>query len=210
MCGIAGILRLADGPVPPDVLTRMIAMIRHRGPDDHGTYAQGPVGLANARLSIIDLAGGHQPMANGDGTLWITFNGEIFNYPELRDDLVRKGYRFSTSSDTEVLLHLYADKGEELVQDPNGQWAFAIWDARRRRLFLSRDRLGVRPLYYTLADHSLIFASEIKNLFAHPAVPRSLDLAGLAPLFTFWGTLPPTPVFPNVFELPPGHSLTVV
>jgi len=209
MCGIAGILRLDNGPVPADVLARMIAMIHHRGPDDHGTHAQGPVGLANARLSIIDLAGGHQPMANEDRTLWITFNGEIFNYRELRDALVRKGHRFSTSSDTEVILQLYADKGEECVHDLNGQWAFAIWDSRRRRLFLSRDRLGVRPLYYTLADHSLIFASEIKSLFAHPAVPRSLDLAGLDQLFTFWCTLPPTTIFDGVFELPPGHSLTV-
>ena len=150
MCGIAGVVSFDGELVAPELLRRMIDVIGHRGPDASGVYTDGPVGaggsvgLAHARLSIIDLSGGQQPMPNGDRSLWITFNGEIFNYVELREDLIRKGYKFATHSDTEVILHMYEDKGEECVRYFNGQWAFAIWDAKRRRLFLSRDRAGVR------------------------------------------------------------------
>ena len=207
MCGIAGIHHFGQGRVSPDLVSRMIGLIRHRGPDDSGVFADGPIGLGHARLSIIDLGGGHQPMANEDRTIWISFNGEIFNYLELRQELARKGYKFSTSSDTEVLLRLYEEKGEDCVADLNGQWAFAIWDARRRRLFLSRDRLGVRPLFYTVADHSLVFGSEIKSILAHPAVRREIDLVGLDQVFTFWCTIPPRTIFKDIRELPPGHSL---
>ena len=209
MCGIAGMLNLHGSPIDQGLLTDMIGMLRHRGPDAIGTHGDKHVGLAHARLSIIDLAGGQQPMHNEDKSVWITFNGEIFNYRELRQELVRKGHTFATQSDTEVIVHLYEEEGEECVRYLNGQWAFAIWDANRQRLFLSRDRLGVRPLFYTVTDHTLLFASEIKSILIHPAVTRTLDLHALDQLFTFWVTLPPKTIFQDILELPPGHSLTV-
>jgi asparagine synthase (glutamine-hydrolysing) len=209
MCGIAGIFNLDGTPVTPSSLQGMIRMLAHRGPDDTGVHAENGVGLAHARLSIIDLAGGHQPMCNEDSSLWITFNGEIFNYVELREELVRKGHRFASRSDTEVILHLYEEKGEDCVQYLNGQWALAIWDNRRRRLFLSRDRLGVRPLFYTQTNKSFIFASEIKAIFAHPGITREIDVNGLDEVFTYWCTIPPTTIFRNIHELPPGHSMAV-
>src|SRR6202790_4103763 len=209
MCGIAGMFNLDGAPVAPESLGGMIRMLAHRGPDDTGFHVEHGVGLAHARLSIIDLAGGHQPMSNEDSSLWITFNGEIFNYLELREDLLRKGHKFATHSDTEVILHLYEEKGEDCVQYLNGQWAFAIWDNQRRRLFLSRDRLGVRPLFYTQVNNTFIFGSEIKAIFANPGVTREIDVAGLDEVFTYWCTVPPTTLFRNIHELPPGHSMTV-
>jgi asparagine synthase (glutamine-hydrolysing) len=187
----------------------MIAAVAHRGPDGRGIHISGEAGFAHARLSIIDLEGGHQPMSIDDGRLWITFNGEIFNYVELREQLIQKGHRFATRSDTEVILHLYQEKGEDCVQDLNGQWAFAIWDARRRKLFVSRDRLGVRPLFYTQTAEGFRFASEIKALRACPDVDCDLDLQGLDQIFTYWVTLPPHTAFRNIFQLPPGHSLVL-
>src|ERR1700676_2674865 len=209
MCGIAGMFNLDGAPVAPESLGGMIRMLAHRGPDDTGFHAEHGVGLAHARLSIIDLAGGHQPMSNEDSSLWITFNGEIFNYLELREDLLRKGHKFATHSDTEVILHLYEEKGEDCVQYLNGQWAFVIWDNHRRRLFLSRDRLGVRPLFYTQANKAFIFGSEIKAIFANPGIAREIDVNGLDEVFTYWCTIPPTTLFRNIHELPPGHSMTV-
>src|SRR5581483_11170870 len=176
MCGIAGILNVDESLVDQTALRAMIAALRHRGPDALGVYTDKHLGLAHARLSIIDLSTGQQPMHNEDKSIWITFNGEIFNYNELREELVGKGHRFATRSDTEVLIHLYEEKGEDCVDDLNGQWAFAIWDARRRKLFLSRDRLGVIPLFYTHAKQSFLFASEIKALLTHASVRRELDL----------------------------------
>jgi asparagine synthase (glutamine-hydrolysing) len=209
MCGIAGIFNLDGVPVAPESLRGMIQMLSHRGPDDTGFHAENGVGLAHARLSIIDLASGHQPMSNEDSSLWITFNGEIFNYLELREELLGRGHKFVTRSDTEVILHLYEEIGEDCVQYLNGQWAFAIWDNQRRRLFLSRDRLGVRPLFYTQADKTFIFGSEIKAIFANPGVTRELDVNGLNEVFTYWCTISPTTLFRNIHELPPGHSMTV-
>jgi len=209
MCGIAGMFNIDGAPVAPESLQGMIRMLAHRGPDDTGFHAEKGVGLAHARLSIIDLAGGHQPMCNEDSSLWITFNGEIFNYVELREELIGKGHKFTSRSDTEVILHLYEEKGEDCVQYLNGQWAFAIWDNRRRRLFLSRDRLGVRPLFYTQANKDFIFASEIKAILAHPGITREIDVNGLDEVFTYWCTIPPTTIFRNIHELPPGHSMTV-
>ena len=144
------------------LLRRMMDCVQYRGPDDGGVHVDEEVGLAHVRLSIIDLAGGHQPMQDESGSLSITFNGEIYNYVELRAEWLRKGHRFATQSDTEVILHHYAEKGEACVEDFNGQWAFAIWDKRKRKLFLSRDRVGVRPLFYTLHDRTFLFASEMK------------------------------------------------
>ena len=209
MCGIAGSLQLRDGRADGTRLNAMIAAIRYRGPDDVGLYCQGPVGLAHARLSIIDVAGGHQPMSIANETIWISFNGEIFNYVELRDELVKKGHRFVTNSDTEVLLRLYHEEGERCVERLNGQWAFAIWDAPKRKLFLSRDRFGVRPLYYTQTPDAFLFASEIKALLACPDVGVALDLEALDQIFTFWVTLPPKTAFQGINQLPPGHNMVV-
>ena len=209
MCGIAGILNTTGKAAHRKLLEHMISSIRHRGPDDVGVYSDGPAGLAHARLSIIDLAGGHQPMSIANDSLWISFNGEIFNYIELRDELLKKGHTFSTSSDTEVLLHLYQEEGERCVERLNGQWAFAIWDARKRKLFLSRDRFGVRPLFYAQTAESFLFASEIKALLACHDVDSSIDLVGLDQIFTFWVTIPPRTAFKQIKQLPPGHSLTI-
>ena len=186
----------------------MIGALDHRGPDDCRIHVEPGTGLAHARLSVIDLAGGAQPMTNEDGSLWITFNGEIFNYVELRDDLLARGHRFASVSDTEVILHLYEEFGADAVQKLNGQWAFAIWNARTQTLLLSRDRLGVRPLFYTTCGNEFLFASEIKALFTHPSVSRELDPLGLDNVFTFWTTLAPRTIFKGINELPPGHSLT--
>ena len=207
MCGIAGIVKCPNAAVEKPLLQRMIGMVNHRGPDAAGFHLSGSVGLAHARLSIIDVGGGHQPMHNEDKTVWITFNGEIFNYVELREDLIKKGHRFQTQSDTEVIVHLYEEKGEECVHDLNGQWAFAIWDSRHERLFLSRDRLGVRPLFYAQTPEGFVFGSEIKSLLVVPSVHRAIDRQALDELFTFWVTLPPRTIFEGVSELPPGHSI---
>jgi asparagine synthase (glutamine-hydrolysing) len=209
MCGICGVFEEAGEQADRQLLATMVAAIRHRGPDDWGTYCQGQAGLGHARLSIIDLSGGSQPMATSDGTLWISFNGEIFNYVELRQELIERGHRFATHSDTEVILHLYQEYGEGCVEHMNGQWAFAIWDTRRSELFLSRDRLGVRPLFYTRTPKRFLFASEIKALLACPDVSSELDLAALDQTFTFWFPLPPRTAFRNILQLPPGHSMVV-
>ena len=148
-------------------------------------------------------------MCNEDKIVWITFNGEIFNYIELRESLIKKGHRFHTESDTEVIVHLYEEKGEDCVHDLNGQWAFAIWDSNRQKLFLSRDRLGVRPLFYTTTKDGFLFGSEIKSLFVLPSVQREIDVEALDELFTFWVTLPPRTIFSGISELPPGHSLVL-
>ncbi len=209
MCGIAGSLQLHHGSADPERLHQMIRTIRYRGPDDVGIYNHGPVGLAHARLSIIDLAGGHQPMSIARESIWVTFNGEIFNYIELRDELIAKGHRFTSNSDTEVLLHLYQEEGEQCVKRLNGQWAFAIWDAPKQKLFLSRDRFGIRPLYYTEVNGEFLFASEIKALLACPQVACAIDLNGLDQIFTFWVTVPPRTAFRGISQLPPGHSMVV-
>lgn len=209
MCGIAGIVKSHGGCVDRDQLVAMIGTLAHRGPDDRGAYTRDGVGLAHARLSIIDIEGGRQPMSVADGQLWITFNGEIFNYIELRDELIQKGHRFATRSDTEVILHLYQEEGENCVRRLNGQWAFAIWDSPRKKLFASRDRLGVRPLFYTQTADSFLFASEIKALLTCPEVEANLDLKALDQIFTFWVTLPPRTAFKNIRQLPPAHSLVL-
>jgi asparagine synthase (glutamine-hydrolysing) len=209
MCGICGVLNLNRSSADVNLIAGMFGTIRHRGPDDCGIYASGKIGLGHARLSIIDLTSGQQPMQNADGTLCISFNGEIFNYLELRRELEQKGHRFITHSDTEVILHLYEEEGEHCVHRFNGQWAFAIWDTKRERLFLSRDRLGVRPLFYTRTAGSFLFASEIKALLASPEVSAEIDLQGLNQIFTFWAPVPPRTAFKNILQLPPGCSLTI-
>ena len=178
------------------------------GAGRHGNFADQGTGFAHARLSIIDLAGGRQPMHTKTVAL-DHVQRRIFNYLELRYELIRKGHRFTTRSDTEVILHLYQEEGEQCVERLNGQWAFAIWDTAREKLFLSRDRFGVRPLFYTQAEGSFLFASEIKALLACPDVESALDLTALDQIFTFWVTLPPQTAFRNIRQLPPGHSLAV-
>ena len=208
MCGIAGMFNLSSNhQVAEKDMRQMLAMIRHRGPDEFGIYLDGPVGLGNARLSIIDLSGGQQPISNEDGTMWIVFNGEIFNYVELRPELEARGHRFTTTSDTEVLLHAYEEYGPKCLEKLNGQFAFAVWDARDRSLFLARDRLGVRPVFYAVRGGDLIFGSEIKALLADPRVRAEIDPAILDQVFTFWSPLSPRTVFRDILELPPGHYL---
>ena len=210
MCGIAGILSGANGASPSrDELARMIAQLHHRGPDGTGFLCEGGIGLAHARLSIIDLAGGDQPIHNEDRSVWVVFNGEIFNYIELRAELEQAGHRFYTHSDTEVIVHLYEQHGADFVQHLNGQFAIALWDARASRLVLARDRTGIRPLFYTTAAGRLLFASEVKALFAVEGVPRRLDPLALAETFTYWAPLAPRCVFEGVKSLPPGHVMVV-
>jgi len=210
MCGIVGICRLSAGE-PPDLgdIQRMMAMVRYRGPDETGVYLDDTVGLGHLRLSIIDLTSGGQPIHNEDETLWITYNGEAFNYVELRRELEEKGHRFYTTTDTEVVLHLYEQEGPECVKRLNGQFAFAIWDSVNQELFLARDRVGIRPLHYAIHDGRLIFASEIKSIFAVSGVPRELDPVSLDQIFTFWTVLPGRTAFRDIHELPPGHYLKV-
>lgn len=208
MCGIAGIYD-TTGRVERDQLAAMIGQIRHRGPDGTGFFAYEGIGLAHARLSIIDIEGGAQPIHNEDGTVWVVFNGEIFNYVELRRDLEGRGHRFYTRSDTEVIVHAYEEFGDEFVHHLNGQFAIALWDAARRRLVLVRDRVGIRPLFYMRAGRAFLFASEIKALFAHPNAPRALDPAALGQLFMFWSPVAPATPFRDVSSLPPGHMLVL-
>jgi asparagine synthase (glutamine-hydrolysing) len=209
MCGIAGTVEAHGAFAEPARLETMLSVLSHRGPDEQGVCACAEVGLAHARLSIIDIVGGRQPMSIKNGRFWIVFNGEIFNYPELREELIQRGHHFATRSDTEVILHLYEEKGEACVDELNGQWAFAIWDTSLHKLFLSRDRMGVRPLYYAQTARGFRFASEIKALLAYPDVPCELDLQGLDQIFTYWVTLPPRTAFRGVRQLPPGHSLVL-
>jgi asparagine synthase (glutamine-hydrolysing) len=206
MCGIAGIVSQDSTALRTLALERMVETLSHRGPDEHGLHIEGSAALGHSRLSIIDLSSGQQPMQLHNGRLWITFNGEIFNYVELRHELEQKGHCFSTKSDTEVVLHLYQEYGPDFVQRMNGQWSFAIWDDTRQQLFLSRDRMGVRPLYYTTAGSAFIFASEIKAILVHPRVGRHLDLQALDQIFTFWSPLPSRTAFKNIHQLPPAHS----
>jgi len=208
MCGICGIIDWEAGrPVDRSVLKRMVWLLRHRGPDELGFYADATAGLGHARLSIIDLAGGSQPMSNEDRSLWVVFNGEIYNYVELTPELQRCGHRFSTRSDTEVILHLYEEYGHDCLARMNGQFSFAVWDSRDRSLFMARDRLGIRPLYYATIGGRLLFASEMKALFAVPGMSARIDPIGLDEVFTFWSTIAPRTPFEGVSQLPPGHYL---
>jgi asparagine synthase (glutamine-hydrolysing) len=203
MCGIAGIVNVVPG-APPDreLALRMAAALRHRGPDGFGLYRDAEVALAHARLAIIDRDGGWQPM-EADG-VWICFNGEIFNYVELREELAAAGHAFKSQSDTEVLLRAYLAWGVELFDRLNGQFAFAIWDPARRRVIFARDRTGILPLFWTVHSKSLRFASEVKALFADPAVPRAFSPEGLEEALTYWSALAPLTPFAGVHQLPAG------
>jgi asparagine synthase (glutamine-hydrolysing) len=208
MCGIVGTLNLGkQNPIEEASLRQMLGMIRHRGPDEFGIYIDSDVGLGSARLSIIDLVGGQQPITNEDKTLWMVFNGEIYNYIELRAELKARGHRFTTNTDTEVVLHLYEDYGPACLDHLNGPFAIAIWDSQRHVLFMARDRVGIRPLFYTQRDGALIFGSEIKALLADPRLSAEIDPISLDQVFTFWSPLSPRTIFRDIFEVPPGHYM---
>lgn len=208
MCGIAGIYNLGAGAVATEAeLEAMIAQLHLRGPDGTGFLLRPSIGLAHARLSIIDLEGGRQPIRNEDGTVWTVFNGEIFNFIELRADLERQGHRFYTHSDTEVIVHLYEEYGDDFVQHLNGQFAIALWDESRQRLLLVRDRVGILPLYYSERGGRLLFGSEIKALLPVLGESPRLNPEALDQLMTFWAPVSPQTLFDGVFEVPPGQML---
>ncbi|MGX8012885.1 asparagine synthase (glutamine-hydrolyzing) [Mesorhizobium sp. ORM8.1] len=208
MCGIAGIVALDAAAARPsrEALLRMAGSLAHRGPDEHGLYRDKRAGLAHARLSIVDLSSGQQPLTDTDGRTWIVFNGEIFNYLELREKLVALGHHFRTRSDTEVVVHAYREWGDSAFERMNGQWAIAIWDSLAGRLVLSRDRFGICPLHFCEHGGRLYFSSEVKAIFAaDTALPRAFDPAGLDQTFTLWTVVSPQGVFKGIRELKPGH-----
>jgi asparagine synthase (glutamine-hydrolysing) len=206
MCGIAGSLNLRRGEPPSErMLRQMLAMIRHRGPDQFGIYLGDGIGMGNARLSIVDLASGQQPIATEDERFWIVYNGEIFNHRELRSELEEKGHRFQTHCDTEVFLHLYEQEGPACLRRLNGQFGVAIWDSLERELFIARDRLGIRPLFYNLRNDVFTFGSEVKALAVHPSVDLEIDPIALDQIFTGWSCLAPRTAFRDIHQLAPGH-----
>ena len=207
MCGITGCLSALGNAEKRSRVSAMTAALHHRGPDGRGIHVEAGVGLGHARLSIIDLAGGSQPMSNDDQSVTITFNGEIFNFVELRAELEARGQRFRTRSDTEVILRLYETYGEDCVDHLNGDFAFGIWDRRKQKLVLARDRMGVRPIFYLQHRDGFHFASEVKALLTVPGVSAELDPLALDQIFTLWFPLAPRTPFRNIFELPPGHML---
>ena len=210
MCGIYGAFSTdAQRPIQADVLERMGHVLAHRGPDGGGSHLAGPFGMGMRRLSIIDLTGGDQPIANEDGTVWVVFNGEIYNYRELTADLIARGHRFATSSDTEVLVHLYEDYGERCAEALRGMFAFAIWDEPRRELLLGRDRLGIKPLYYAATPDGFLFGSELKALIQSPWLSPRLDRRGLAAYLQHGYVPDPLSILDGVVKVPPGHTLTV-
>ena len=210
MCGIAGAIWTREGrPLPEEVLRQMAKVIEHRGPDGEGFHFEknsaNGVALAHRRLSIIDLAGGKQPMCNEDETIWITFNGEIYNYRELRDELQKQGHTFRTDSDTETIVHLYEERGMDFLADLRGMFAFALWDRPRGRLILARDRLGQKPLIYRRENNRLLFASEIKSILQVPGVPREVDPHALSEYLTYLYVPQPRTMYAGIEKLPPAH-----
>jgi len=194
-------------PIAFDELRRMIAMLTHRGPDGYGLYRDDRVGLAHARLSLIDLSGGAQPLSNQDGTLWLSFNGEIFNYIELRRDLAALGHRFSTNGDSEAIVHCYQRYGDRAWSMLNGQFAFALWDSRQRKLWLVRDRVGILPLHYAVVGGHLVFASEVKAIFAGDRAAPQFDREGLSEIFTTWSVLPPRSAYVGIRQVPAATAI---
>jgi len=207
MCGIAGIMDLDGGPVREDHIRAMCAALRHRGPDGEGVYLAPGVGLGMRRLSIIDLTTGDQPVRNEDGTAWVVFNGEIYNYKDLRRDLEGRGHRFYTRSDTESIVHLYEDRGRACVEALRGMFSFAVWDRSKRTLLLARDRLGIKPLYYMEIGRRLAFASELKALLRLSEVEARIDWRALGSLLSTLHTPADQSIVAGVKKLEPGHVL---
>jgi len=210
MCGICGIVDLnPDARFSGEHLEAMANAIRHRGPDDHGEFVLGPVGLGFRRLSIVDLKSGHQPMSNEDGTVWIVFNGEIYNHAQLRPELERRGHRYRTTSDTETIVHLYEEYGESCVDHLRGMFGFAIWDIPRKKLFCARDRLGIKPFYYAMVPGAFLFASEIKSLLQFPALRPALNRDAIPEFLAFGYLSADETLFKGVRKLMPGHRLVL-
>jgi len=208
MCGICGAF-LFRGATDDAIVRAMMDAIVHRGPDEDGAWRDGGIFLGSRRLKIIDLSTGRMPLANEDGTVQVTYNGEIYNFAELRRDLERRGHRFRTRTDTEVLVHLYEERGPDLVQELRGMFVFALWDARRRRLLLARDRLGIKPLHYWEDERGIVFGSELESVLAHPLVPRRLDPTALSDFLSFLYVPAPKTIYQDVRKLPPAHTLLV-
>ena len=208
MCGICGIVyKDSTRPVDRVLLEQMNEVIRHRGPDSDGYYIDGQVGLAIRRLAIIDLVTGDQPISNEDGTIWIVFNGEIYNFPELRQELENRGHIFRTGSDTEVIVHLYEDLGPACLDHLRGMFALAIWDKKQHKLLLARDRLGQKPLYYAEYGGALLFGSELNCILQHPDLPREVDLEAIHHYLTLQYIPDPWTGFKAIQKLPPAHQL---
>lgn len=209
MCGICGIYSLKGESVEKELLYEMTSVMQHRGPDGSGSYISNEIGLGHRRLSIIDIDGGSQPITNEDSTLQLVFNGEIYNFIELREELNKRGHIFRTNSDTEVIVHGYEEWGTECVNRFNGIFAFALWDSKLKRLFLARDHLGVKPLYYVFLKDKLLFASEIKSFLLCKECPREVDIEALGQLFTFRYVPSPNTLFKDIKKLPPGHLMII-
>lgn len=210
MCGICGVISFQpNAPLDRSILLRMNASLRHRGPDDEGYYEDDQVSLAMRRLSIIDLHTGQQPISNESGNIWVVYNGEIYNFQNVRAVLEQRGHIFKTQTDTEVIVHAYEEYGDECVTHFNGMFAIALWDSREQRLFLARDRLGLKPLYYWSGADKLVFGSELKALILHPDVSRQVDLAALDLFLTLEYIPAPRTIYEGVFKLLPGHLLVV-
>ena len=210
MCGIAGVYEFRDGVrADASVVRRMCDVIAHRGPDDDGIYTDGKVGIGMRRLSIVDLAGGHQPMSGENESLWIVFNGEIYNHRELREKLIARGHAYRTHSDTETIVHLYKEYGKDCVQHLRGMFAFAIWDKKRKTLFIARDRLGIKPLYYRLGENNFLFGSEIKVLLAYPGARAEFDRSCLPEYLAFGYLSGAETFYSGIRKLLPGHTLEI-
>lgn len=213
MCGICGIYNFRNfKPIRKELLKKMCAVLEHRGPDDEGIFINQQsgfsVGLGHRRLSIIDLSlQGHQPMCNEDESIWIVFNGEIYNFLELRENLIKKGHKFKSKTDTETIIHLYEEKNEKCLDDLRGMFSFAIWDEKDNKLFLARDRIGKKPLFYYLDDEKIIFASEIKSIIQHDTVKREVNLEALDDYLTYLSVSGPKTMFKNIWKLLPGHYM---
>lgn len=205
MCGICGFTGFEDKAL----IKKMTNVLSHRGPDDHGTFLGDNITLGHRRLSIIDLKEGHQPIHNEDENIWMVYNGEIYNYLELREYLEKERHEFYTSSDTEVIVHAYEEFGDRFVEKLDGIFAFALWDDKRKKLVLARDRLGVKPLYYLEADDKFLFASEIKSILEYEEVKRALNFAVLPHFLTYRSTPSSETVFQDIKKIPQGHTLTL-
>jgi asparagine synthase (glutamine-hydrolysing) len=209
MCGIAGFYNFTSRNLQEDSIKKMLASIQHRGPDETGIYLSTGIALGSVRLSIIDLSSGKQPMSDESNNYWIVYNGEIFNYKELRSNLIKKGIHFNTNSDTEVVLQMFIVYGKKCVDYFNGQFAFCIFNKEKNELFLARDRVGIRPLFYSYCNNVFSFCSEIKGLFTLDHIPRKISLESLSQVFSFWTTISPFTSFESIFELPPGNYMVV-
>ena len=209
MCGITGIYCFKEGlKIEASIIKKMTDVLSHRGPDDDGYYLEEGIALGQRRLSIIDLEGGKQPVHNEDSSIWVIYNGEIFNYIELSEELQKKGHKFYTKSDTEVIVHTYEEYGLNFLEKFIGQFALALWDSKKQKLILARDRVGIRPLFYSILNqNTLLFGSEMKSIMKYPGFVRQIDHEGLEQIYTYWVNVPPKTVFKNISELAPGNML---